>query len=300
LLSYSFTPEQIALLTCARTTWDRRRVAKRRGLSFGEETITETILMDLALSFPGRLAIVQFSKNQEAKLGADWAWAFRDATGTKNLPLLVQAKLLDGRDRLYPEIARLVGKKRPAVRQIDRLIATATSRRWPALYTFYNHLSDLLCIPDRCGTIPNAGSAMPESWGISIALAEHVRSALDPLNDQRFDTHSRHSVPVHCLLCSRASGVRPPDGGPGLVLESLRRLWDLSALRGEALDARPVPFRLRRTLPPLFARAMAAAQADAEEPAGRRVEALARSYPRVAGVVVLQDAEDSPTANGRS
>ena len=129
----------------------------------------------MALTFPGRLEIVQFSKNQESKRGADWAWAFRDVTGTKNLPVLVQAKLLDGRDHGYPEIARFVGKKLPAVRQIDRLIATAARYRWPALYAFYNHLDDPSRIPDRCGTVPNAGLAMPESWGISVALAEHVR-----------------------------------------------------------------------------------------------------------------------------
>jgi hypothetical protein len=299
-LDYPFTPEQTALLTCARTTWDRRRTAKLRALSFGEETITETILMDLAVAFPGRLEIVQFSKNQEGKRGADWAWAFRDATGTKNLPMLVQAKLLDRHDRAYPEIARFVGKKLPAVRQIDRLIATAARYRWPALYAFYNHLDNPGRIPDRCGTIPNAGLVMPESWGISVALAEHVRDALDPQNDQRFDTHSQHSIPLHCLLCSMASGERPPEGGPGQVLQSLRRLSGLREPRGEAVDTQRLAPRLRATLPRLFELAMTAGRADTAEPGARRVEALARSYPRLAGVVVLQDAEGSPTTGSRS
>jgi hypothetical protein len=268
-------------------------------LSFGEETITETILMDLALTFPGRLEIVQFSKNQESKRGADWAWAFRDITGTKNLPVLVQAKLLDGRDHAYPEIARFVGKKLPAVRQIDRLIATAARYRWPALYAFYNHLDDPSRIPDRCGTVPNAGLAMPESWGISVALAEHVRDALDPpLNDQRFDTHSQHSIPLHCLLCSTARGERPLEGGPMQVLLSLLRL--MRERPGEAVDTPRSVLRLRASLPRLFERAMTAARVDVEEPEDRRVEALARSYPRLAGVAVFQDAEGPPTAGARS
>jgi hypothetical protein len=300
LLNYPFTPEQIALLTCARTTWDRRRIAKLRSLSFGEETITETILMDLALAFPGRLEIVQFSKNQEGKRGADWAWVFRDATGTKNLPMLVQAKLLDRDDYAYPEIARFVGKKLPPVRQIDRLIATADRYGWPALYAFYNHLDDPGRIPDRCLTVRNAGLAMPESWGISFALAQHVRDALGRLKDQRFDTHSQHSIPLHCLLCSMGRGERPPEGGAGQVLQSLLRLRDLREPRGEAVDTRWSAMRLHRTLPRLFERAVTATRADAEEPGARRVEALARSYPRLAGVVVLQDAEGSPTAGGRS
>ncbi len=246
VLNYPFTPEQVALLACARTTWDRRRVAKARGLSFGEETITETVLMDLALAFPGHLTIVQFSKNQEAKRGADWAWAFRNAAGTQNLPMLVQAKLLDRRDHVYPEIARFVGKKRPPIRQIDRLIATAGRNRWPALYAFYNHLDDPHRIPNHCATIPNAGLVMPESWGISIALAQDVRDALDPGNDQRFDTHSQHSIPLHCLLCSHGRGERPIAGAPGQVLRSLIQL---GGRRGRAVETERYNLRLRRSLP---------------------------------------------------
>lgn len=289
LLNFPFTPEQIALLTCARTTWDRRRVAKARGLSFGEETITETILMDLALAIPGHLTIAQFSKNQEAKRGADWAWAFRDATGTRNLPMLVQAKLLDRSDHGYPEIGRYVGTKRPPVRQIDRLIATAVRYRWPALYAFYNHLDDPRRIPDYCRTVPNAGLVMPESWGISVALAQDVRDALDPRNDRSFDTHSQHSMPLHCLLCSSGLGARPPGGAPAQVLRALTRLRDL---RGGAVSTDRYDLRLRRSLPQIFERAITAARADAEQPEGRHLDALARSYPRIAGVVVLQDDEE--------
>lgn len=294
MLDYPFTPEQTALLNCARTTWERRRIAKIRGLSFGEETITETILMDLAEAFPGHLEIVQFTKNQEGKRGADWAWAFRDASGTQNLPMLVQAKLLDKQDLEYHEIARFVGKKLPPVRQIDRLIATATKYGWPAIYAFYNHLDDPRRIPNNCGTVPNAGLVMPESWGISVALADQVRDALDPRKDQLFDTHSRHSMPLHCLLCSRARGERPFEGGPLQILQSLRRLGRLRGGGEIDADAALPALRLRKALPDLFKRAVAAASADEEKPEGRRVEALARSYPRIAGVVVLQDAEGEP------
>lgn len=213
MLDYPFTPEQTALLTCARTTWDRRRTAKLRALSFGEETITETILMDLAVAFPGRLEIVQFSKNQEGKRGADWAWAFRDATGTKNLPMLVQAKLLDRHDRAYPEIARFVGKKLPAVRQIDRLIATAARYRWPALYAFYNHLDNPGRIPDRCGTIPNAGLVMPESW----AFRSRSRSTCAMPWTRRTTSASTPipSILFRCIACCArwpAANARPKAG----------------------------------------------------------------------------------------
>ncbi len=62
---YPLTPEQVALYALARTSWGRRGVAKMRGLSFSEESITDTILMDLAGTFPGPLTILPFSKREE-------------------------------------------------------------------------------------------------------------------------------------------------------------------------------------------------------------------------------------------
>jgi hypothetical protein len=69
MMNYPLTPEQAALYAVARTTWRRRGNAKARRLSFGEESITETILMDLAETFPGSLSIVPFSKPEEGKVG---------------------------------------------------------------------------------------------------------------------------------------------------------------------------------------------------------------------------------------
>jgi hypothetical protein len=67
--------------------------------------------------------MVPFNRRQEARVGADWAWAFQSADGKWILPMLVQAKLLDPEDHAYPEINRRIGRFR--VRQIDRLISTA-------------------------------------------------------------------------------------------------------------------------------------------------------------------------------
>jgi hypothetical protein len=94
--------------------------------------------MDLAETFPGSLFIVPFSKPNEGKVGADWAWLFRDKGRTHNLPMLVQAKALDLDDFEYPEIKRHVGNVKPRqvkrpTRQIDLLIKTAKTLGWPAV-----------------------------------------------------------------------------------------------------------------------------------------------------------------------
>lgn len=119
-MSYTLTPEQVSLLNLALKTWKRRASAKRHGMFYGEETITETNLLDLTDTFPGLVSIVQFNKMREGGTGADWAWSFVSADGRHNMPMLVQAKLLDLNDTEYPEIKRLIGKRKPSIRQIDQ------------------------------------------------------------------------------------------------------------------------------------------------------------------------------------
>lgn len=296
MTNYPLTPEQAALYGLARTTWRRRGNAKVRKLSFGEESITETILMDLAETFPGSLSIVPFSKPKEGKVGADWAWLFRDKGGTHNLPMLVQAKALDLSDFEYPEIKRHVGNmktgrvKRPT-RQIDLLIKTAQKLGWPAIYAFYNHLDDVSRIPDACSSLPasDAFGLIPDSWGVSIADAYMVRAALD---DQTFDTHRSHSKPLHCLLCSGGRGVRPPSGSPALALNSLENLSHRRrsvSTEDRQFRGAPVP-RLFAEPPELFQRALAITTELESSRRSEMVEELRRENPRLAGAVVLQDA----------
>lgn len=286
-MSYSFTPEQMCLLNLARTSWWRRASAKVHRLQFGEESITETILLDLADRFPGDVFILPFNKTKEGKYGADWAWAFQSADGAYVLPMLVQAKVLALDDQNYPEIKRPIGRSKPKIRQIDRLITTARDWGWPAIYAFYNHLSDPTRVPERCKSIKMAGfNSIPESWGISIADAYDVRAVLD---DQSFDTHSGHSIAFHCLLCSSGFGLRPLEGSPGLALRALRQLrkeQPRTASDGEYPSLPDVPFR---DLPQIFYRAQEIVFMSEGKRRARQRRLLAREYPQLAGVVLLRD-----------
>lgn len=288
MMRYMLTPEQLSLLEMSRMTWRRREAVKRHALPFGEETITETILMDLAASYPGKMLIVPFNKAQEAKTGSDWAWAFQSANGQHVLPMLVQAKLLDVQDIEYPEITRKIGKT--TVRQIDRLIDTANRFRWPALYAFYNHIGNTARIPNNCKSIPNCATTLPESWGISVADAWCVRSKL---NDQTFDTHCLHSVPLHCLLCSGGTGTRGDLGSAGLALRTLMALRTTedrqSALAKQLGDAVDLPDEPFTELPDMFREAEEIANTPES---GHRDELLARvAYrnPNIAGAIIFKD-----------
>ncbi|MEP0322403.1 DUF6615 family protein [Bauldia litoralis] len=277
----------MCLLSLARKTWHRRASVKRHHLSFGEESITETMLMDLADRFPGDVVIQPFNKVHEGRYGADWAWAFQSADGTLTLPMLVQAKLLNLQDTEYPEIKRLVGRHQPPVRQIDLFIQTAESWGWPAIYAFYNHLDDSSRVPDICGSLALAGAApMPESWGISIADAYNVRAALD---DQTFDTHQLHSIAFHCLLCGGGSGRRGSQGSPEVALRALHGLRGALPFPDVDSDKRPLPDAPFLDTPAIFHAVRAAASADEPTIREARVQALREEFPQLAGVVILRD-----------
>jgi hypothetical protein len=311
LLNYPLSAEQICLLTLARTTWTRRGVAKHRKLVFQEESVTETVLQDLALTFPGRLTIRPFNKLEEGQNGADWAWAFVSADGKLSAAMLVQAKALDLKDKRYGKIDQKAAKSSGMVLQIDALLASAAKIGIPAVYAFYNHLTDTSKIPDHCQTLRTSAPGFPvESWGISVADAQVVNTTLP---DKRFLTHRGHSMPLHCLLCSRAIGRRPAGGSPEAALRALARLAQLGRGRpmwpesepedeehlarlavGDFDDEILLQERLRAPLPPIFDAVRRLDEIDDEDECERAVTALAADYPDLAGVVIMTDDADEP------
>lgn len=294
MAGFPLSAEQQALLAISRTSWRRRGVAKARKLFFGEESLTETVLMDLAETFPGQLDILPFNKIDEGHTGADWAWAISNASATAVVPMLVQAKALDLHDHSYAELKRTIGKKTPPVRQIDRLLDTADLLGWPAIYAFYNNVSNLTRLPyGACGSLPHVGEPnLHEAWGISFADAIQVRYALDPHSDQTFDTHAPISRPLLCLLCQHGHGDISPTGSPQAAFMAIRRLQAARKLRHiadvEFIREGPEPVMVPQ-LPPVFAEAVDILR---EEVAGRRIErteTLAARYPDLAGVMVTRD-----------
>ena len=210
-----FTPQQEYLWQLSMNTWRRRGAAKRTGLNYNEETVTEGLLLDLQVNFPGDVLIVPFTKRREAGIGADWSWAFVGPTGRSCQGMLVQAKRLDDDERAYGSLYK---RKRPRgtrrlVFQVDQLIANAKRYRLPPVYAFYNHLSNAGRVLNTfCGSLAGLNWSCSESWGVALASAIEVRDARP---NKRFDRHIGHSMPLHCLLCSRGSGKQGPMARPG-------------------------------------------------------------------------------------
>ena len=93
-------PVVTTLLELADATSHNLDFAHRLGgrLSYGEETITETNLLEITRQHPQHTRLRMFSKHQEALNGADWEWHIVGRRWT--LKLRVQAKRLQCNDIL--------------------------------------------------------------------------------------------------------------------------------------------------------------------------------------------------------
>ena len=100
-------------------------------VSYGEETITETNLLEIRRRHPERVDVRTFSKPVEAKKGADWEWHI---VGEKlTAKMRVQAKRLQSDDVL--KIKHKVASS--GKQQRDLLIAEAHTDKMKPVYCIY-------------------------------------------------------------------------------------------------------------------------------------------------------------------
>lgn len=288
---YAFTSQQCCLLDLSTNIWRRRGAAKRFGLNFSEETATELVLLDIADQFPGNVTIIPFTRHWEARIGADWAWAFVGPDGRACQGMLVQAKRLDDRDQEYQELLYKGGPKstKTSSTQMDRLIDSATRLGLPPVYAFYNHLSNPARVPIvRCPSLGMMRQQLPESWGVTIASALAVRAAG---LDKTYNTHRQHSHPLHCLLCSGGTGRNGPLGSAGAAASALS---DLFGGAGDDMGLGPdadLLFDPTREWPELlqYAEELYRRRTTSEE---ATLVGLRDEFRGIAGVAIMRDAKD--------
>lgn len=215
--------------------------AARLGTPFGEETITETLLLDLRLELGRRLAVTPFTKYQESRVtGADWEWWFCDGIGRRMYGMRVQAKklkLVNG----VPSYDFAYKPKKSKMRQIDRLLANARDVGLPAVYTLYNGPElDLNTFPwSCCREAPSA-----EVFGVSLLSAAGARRLADVGRTSLADVGGM-SLPWSCsALCptrlrSTAWDLWPGGAGDQVTLYVADLVTDLLARD----DVRPVRLR---------------------------------------------------------
>jgi hypothetical protein len=220
----------------AKAEWVNHRLteAARLGTPYGEETITETLLLDLRLELGLRLAVTPYTKYQESRLtGADWEWWFCDGIGRRMYGMRVQAKKLKLLNHV-PGYDFAYKPKKQRLRQVDRLIANARDAGLPAIYTLYNGPElDLDLFPWVCCTEPPSTSV----FGVSMISAAAARWLAD-LGQTTLADVGGFSLPWSCCaLCprrlrSRAWGLWPGGAGDEVTLYAADLVTDLLARDG--------------------------------------------------------------------
>ena len=159
-------------------------------VSYGEETITETNLLEIRRRHARKVTLLTFSKSQESKnTGADWEWHIIGRVYT--LKMRVQAKRIHKAGGVGNLKQMAKGAKKP---QIDLLIEDAKANNLFPAYCFY------CAEPQRSYWIKRTEKEETEALetGCLIADAETVKSkAPKKLNEIENDT-----VPWH-FLCAR-------------------------------------------------------------------------------------------------
>ncbi len=277
----------------AHWAWERRQTAKRAGFPFSEETITETILLDLATQNPIEIVVQPFNKRQEALTGADWEWCFYNKSENRFVRMLVQAKVLDNLDYEYSHIDRKIGNT--GVKQIDRLLDTARKRGIPALYAFYNHVA-------KASRVPTAACqcyGCLECWGASVAPAAGVQSVLP---DKTFDTLKAISVPWICLLCPNNPPSTQVASAPDRAAAALGKLFNILGMVAPDIRrtaAAGVFTEFIRSEPPSYFSEVRSLQSmDSLQERDARIERVAANNPGIDGIVLVTDRREGMSAEG--
>ncbi|QMU72584.1 DUF6615 family protein [Streptacidiphilus sp. P02-A3a] len=196
--------DQFAGVLLDRCRWVHKRLldSDRFGVNLQEETLTEDLLLDIAMEMaPFDLKVEMFSKPREGREGADWEWWFG---GRQWFGVRVQAKRLRRiGGRLGYDLDYRIGRGGSGPLQVEVFRDRAREAGLAAAYVFYNGPVDLNQFWWDCDRLPRE----PENFGVSV-LPVAVARALVQDGTVDFGTVANASHPWPCLVSS-GSGPWP-------------------------------------------------------------------------------------------
>jgi hypothetical protein len=201
------------------------------GLAFSEETITETILLELHRDHRERIRVKAFSKAEEKRNGSDWEWWI--GRPGRWLGMRVQAKRISLPEEAFNRLQTYGATKRGGTRQIDALIAAAAHDRLNAVYCFYVHSRKWPTM--RAWPVYNALGGGPISpQGCFVAEAGAVRST----KANALSKVAPVCLPWHLLVCHCSNGA---FNGPSLADATYAALRASIELGGAISSASELP-----------------------------------------------------------
>ncbi len=194
-------------------------------LSFGEETITETNLLTLKRLHPRHVVLKSFTKNQEARNGADWEWWFIDSNKRIGFPMRVQAKRLPKNSHKFKNLLTYSAKK-STQRQIDMLINDAQKFGMMPLYCLYISEAEMY-LANELYRLQLKRSYPLFEYGCWVGSATAIKAGRKQDLNGLFDT----IFPWHFLVCRNRVKTSEVPSLPLRVRDALQRLPDVN---GEA------------------------------------------------------------------
>ena len=173
--------------------WNSIAEADQYGLSYGEETITDNVLLYLKKHHKRHVYLKSFSKKEERHNGADWEW-WIGREGQWN-GMRVQAKRIKLPREEYKSL--FYKSKKSTKLQIDHLIDQATANDLTPVFAFYTYSKKLThlqvkknhCYPTRNGPFNHNGCL--------ISHAQNVRQK----GSLKLSEIDQFSFPWHLLAC---------------------------------------------------------------------------------------------------
>lgn len=190
--------------------WERLGNSKKFGISQGEETVTDNLLLYLVSQSLSTIKIIQTPKDKEPVKGTDWEWWIGNRSNGY-LRYAVQAKKLNLKTGCYSSLNHKVGKGALADFQHKILEDYAIANKAVPLYAFYNHLesSDL---PNQWNCpLPIEHSKL----GCTVTPLKNVKKAISTKGWRTFEKiHSfSETVPLRCLAeCPNIAFAKGSNG----------------------------------------------------------------------------------------
>ena len=218
----------------AARTWMRLQLAEALRTSYGEETITDNIILDLLVAAPADVRVRPVPKPEEALHGADWEWWLgNDSDGW--WPFAVQAKKLS-KNRVYLGLRYTV----KGVLQADLLERYARRRNAIPLYCFYNYDDGLT--PGDCWNCPLPPDL--SQLGCTVTALDVVKRVIPKRRPKTMRAlHAdRRSIPWRCLLkCPFLAPGSAIVGSHPLASVGFENVRPVANLPSYALGDGPVP-----------------------------------------------------------
>ena len=182
------------------SVWDLLQVGRREQHQLGEETITDLISLALKTSQKQSVRMINYTKPQEGRNGADWLWIFYDPSTRQAIGIRIQAKIINFKSNRYPHLHYT----KNGIKQIDKLERLAIRDHVTPLYVFYSHWPRPTKLVKYPTTIKRYRSK--RQFGCAIATLPSIRSLK---NRDAMKDVGPHLHPWHVLVCPGDTGIKP-------------------------------------------------------------------------------------------